>query len=195
MIAIMGSNSSVSRALVERLPADEEICSFEGSPPICDRYFIASGFLANNGMTIGQQHGTYLAKSWSDNFTAIAAICDDLIERNDSARICIMGSESGIVGSFDMAYAGAKAALHLYIETKRLRHRDQQLVGIAPTIIWDSGMTQRRPDVSALHGRGSTRRLGRWLTAREVAEAAFFALYVDRGYLTNTIIRMNGGQW
>jgi NAD(P)-dependent dehydrogenase (short-subunit alcohol dehydrogenase family) len=91
-----------------------------------------------------------------------------------------------------MAYAGAKAALHLYVERKQLSSADQQLVAIAPTVIWDSGMTQRRPDLRELAARGEATRLGRWLKAREVAEQARQVLCGASPFLSNTIIRMRG---
>lgn len=191
-VGIIGSRTSVARALVEMLPEAEMVYPNTESDD-CDRYLIAIGFLA--GKAIGDQSQQQILDGWERNFIEIAARCDDIIENNPRARICIIGSESGISGSFDMAYAGAKAALHLYIETKRLEHPDQQLVGIAPTIIRDSGMTQRRTDLDACLGRGLKRRRREWLNAVDVARLAYFLLYVDQGTITNTVIRQNGGNW
>ena len=63
-----------------------------------------------------------------------------------SAGSCVIGSESGFVGSFDRAYAAAEGSD--YIGTSRRRyckeHSGQQLVCVSPGIIGDAGMTTRR---------------------------------------------------
>lgn len=191
-IGIYNLRSSIAQALLPLLPDGEEVIA-DPVDPFHNRFLFCSGFL--HGRRILETSTADVERAYRENFSNIAAACDLIFEHNSTARVCIIGSESGIKGSFDMAYAGAKAALHLYIETKRLTCPDQQLVGIAPTVIWDSGMTQRRPDLDELDARGAARRAGRWLTAIEVARAAHFLLYVDAGYTTNTILRMNGGNW
>ena len=104
----------------------------------------------------------------------------------------MIGSESGFAWGFDGAYAGAKAALHCYVENKPLRPK-QQLVCIAPGIIEDAGMTERRMDKENLEKRRKDHPKHRFLTSDEVAKLAHFLLYVDQGYISNVVIRMNGG--
>jgi NAD(P)-dependent dehydrogenase (short-subunit alcohol dehydrogenase family) len=88
-------------------------------------------------------------------FHRTGGFCDRLFAHNPRPRMCLIGSESGFAGSFDMAYAGAKAALHLYVETKRLSSaRISSWSAIAPTIIWDTDMTQTRPDLASAGARG-----------------------------------------
>lgn len=195
MLGITGYRSAISKALIELLPEGEDVehAAPDFLPLTCDRYFLASGYLAGRSLETISDKDT--VETWRANFYDIARLCDKIIARNARARICVIGSESGISGSFDGAYAGAKAALHQYVENKRLEHPGQQLVAIAPTIIWDSGMTQRRPDLDRVAERGRARRLGRWLAASEVAALAHFLLYVDRGYVTNTVVRIHGGNW
>lgn len=157
-----------------------------------ERYLICTGYLAGRDLpniTYGEAQD-----SWEINYIRIAHACDQIILKNADARICIIGSESAYRGSFDMAYAGAKAAMHLYIETKKLAHARQQIVGIAPHIIWDSGMTQRRDDKEGLAERAKARRRGEWINAVDVARLAHFLLYQDSGNITNTVIRMTGGE-
>lgn len=191
-VGIFGARSSIARAFMALLPDGEEAI-LEPAQPFCDRFLFCSGFLA--GGDLPSQTREQVVETWEANFARIAGTCDLILEHNYAARICIIGSDSAIKGSFDSGYAGAKAAMHLYIETKRLACAEQQLVGIAPTVIWDSGMTQRRPDLAEVMARGEARRKGRWLSAAEVAAAAVFLLYVDQGYISNTILRMNGGNW
>lgn len=192
-IGIYNLRSSIAQALLPMLPVGEEVIA-DPADPFHDRFLFCSGYLSGGG-NIACQDREEVARAWFENFSDIAAACDLIFEHNSAARVCIIGSESGFAGSHDMAYAGAKAAMHLYIEKKRLNCPDQQLVGIAPTVIWDSGMTQRRSDLAALTARAALRRKLRWVTAIEVARAAHFLLYVDEGYTTNTILGMNGGNW
>lgn len=192
-IGISGFNTTIAQRFCGLLPESESIHAetIRGMPTNLERYLICTGFLA--GDKIGQLSRGELIDSWEINYTYVARACDEIIERSPEARICIIGSESGISGSYDMAYAGAKAAIHLYIETKKLAYPRQQIVGIAPTIIWDSSMTQRRGDKAKVEDRAFLRRRGEWLDAADVAKLAHFVLYQDRGNICNTIIRMTGG--
>jgi len=194
-IGITGFRSSITARFLELIPDLEEVRhgAAEYLPTDCDRYFLCAGFLA--GRSAEEITPEDSDETWRVNFQEPVRLCDRILESNAYARICIMGSESGFAGSFDTAYAGAKAALHTYVETKRLTHPSQQIVAIAPTIIEDTRMTYRRRDFEETIERGARRRLQRWLSAIEVARMAHFLLYVDRGYTTNTVIRMTGGTW
>lgn len=116
-----------------------------------------------------------------------------ILGANPVARICVIGSESGYSGSFDDTYAAAKSALHAYIERTPLLP-DQQLVGIAPSIIEDAGMTLRREDQDHLRQRRAGHPKRRFLRAAEVARLAHFLLYADQGYISGTVVRMHGGE-
>lgn len=193
-IGIFNHNSAIARALIEIITPEGE--AWSPSPPepfTCDRYLICLGYLAGKQITAMTRREA--ADTFHANCADIMAICELILENNSGARICIIGSESGFAGSYDHAYAAAKAGIHQYVENRRLAHPGQQLVAIAPTVIWDSGMTQRRSDLQALAERGEARRRGRWLDAREVAALAHFVLYRDSGTLSNVVIRQNGGNW
>lgn len=192
-LVVDNPRSSIVRELMQLLPGDEQIATSPAHPWAADRYLFCGGFLA--GETIAETSREDVARSYFENFSDIAATCDLIIENNAAARICIIGSESGEQGSYDMAYAGAKAAMHLYIRTKRLIAPAQQLVGISPGVIWNSGMTARRRDIALCKKRGAARRRGRWLEAIEVARLVHFALYVDGGAICNSVLRINGGTW
>lgn len=188
-IGICGGRSAIAREF-QLAVEDEKIHKADmlSMPLGFDRYLICSGFLAGERITLITPENAVL--TWQQNFIRIAALCDRIFTVNDHARIVVLGSESGFSGSHDMAYAGAKAALHLYIETKQLSHPEQMLVGLAPHIIWDSGMTQRRSDLAELEERGRATRLGRWLTAEEVAHGAHHLLYGASPALSGQVIRM-----
>jgi NAD(P)-dependent dehydrogenase (short-subunit alcohol dehydrogenase family) len=193
MIAINGMGSTIAQALLPMLPAGEHVVRFtaSGVPHLAAaRYLFAQGHLEGRGLR--QIDRTAEAKTWAVNFTDVAASIDEILDGDSSARICVIGSESGYKGSFDMSYAGAKAALHLYVETKPTGP-SQQLVAISPGVISDAGMTRRRPDKADLAKRAKAHPKGRFASAEEVARLVHFLLYEDQGYLTGTVIRMHGG--
>jgi short-subunit dehydrogenase len=109
------------------------------------RYFVlAAGVL--HGKRILELTSPQIIECLAVNTVNVIRLCEHLLERRDDAAICVVGSESGWKGSYDQLYAASKAAVHAYIKTRRVTGRYQQLVGIAPPIIMDAGMTTRRPD-------------------------------------------------
>ena len=189
-IGISGSGSAIASEFLKALDSDEPVhkASIGDLGLLHDRYLICTGYLA--GKAIGDQGPVEVHDCFDLNFAWIAAKCDAILNINKQARICIIGSHSGIEGSFDMAYAGAKAAMHLYIEKKPLRFPDQMLVGLAPHIICDAGMTQRREDYADCMERGLKTRQQRWLSSAEVAMMAYDVLYRWPATLSGQIIRM-----
>lgn len=193
MLGITGYHSSIAQAYTQGPHVDCEFIHgrIQHLPFDCDEYLLCAGVL--HGKTIREMDEVDLTETFQVNFSDIAKFCDTLFKVNETARVCVIGSESGVKGSFDMAYAGAKAALHLYVETKRLSTKDQHLVAVSPTIIQDAGMTTRRDDREDVILRGKSRRMQRWLKASEVARVAHFAL--QEGALSNTVIHITGGNW
>jgi NAD(P)-dependent dehydrogenase (short-subunit alcohol dehydrogenase family) len=195
MLAVTGYNSRIVQELKALLPQGEQIVRWndlmlEGKFDYCERYLICAGLLRPK--TIREQSEAEAAESLRVNCIQPMQLCDAALEQNDTARICILGSESGYVWSYDGAYAAAKAALHRYVETKKLK-LGQQLVAIAPSIIEDCGMTLAREDAENLERRKLENPKRRFLKAAEVARLIHFLLYQDEGYLSGTVIRMNGG--
>lgn len=199
MIAIRGINSKIAQELIKLLPTEEYLNAFAvGRDPVpgdsdlwhADRYFFCQGLL--RPCQIGDQTEAERAEGFSVNAGQVIGACDRILETNPKARICVMGSESGFAWSYDGVYAAAKAALHRYVETKRLKP-DQQLVCVAPSIIADAGMTTRRDDQEILVSRLREHPKRRFLMSEEVARMVHFLLYVDHGYTTGVVIRMNGG--
>lgn len=188
-VGITGANSTIAREF-KRLARHDNIV--EGQPCRIDsrygKYLVCTGFLA--GKSLAEISQPDVQRTWNLNFFYIARMCDRIFKVNPIARICIIGSESGFAGSYDMAYAGAKAALHLYVQTKRLEFPDQMLVALAPHIIIDAGMTTRRDDLSAVEMRGQQTRMGRWLESKEVAAEAYRLLYHGGPAISGQVIRM-----
>ena len=155
-----------------------------------DRYVFCGGYLA--GKSVGNITQEEITETVNANFANLVSYCDELFKCNSKARVCIVGSMSGYNGSFDMAYAMAKAGVHLYAEHKKIS-KYQHLVAVAPTIIGDAGMTLRRMDHADVEIRAKKRRLGRWLTSKEVAVATLFALEQDS--MCNTVVKLTGGNY
>ncbi len=191
-IGVTGKNSLIAREFV-RLASDCEFVygTVDTLPTDLDGYFLCAGVL------IGKDARSITDEEAKDtlwvNFLDVVRFCDRVFESNNRARVCIMGSMSGVQGSFDTVYAASKSGLHMYVETKKLTHSEQHIVAIAPTIIEDTGMTRRRKDFDQVIARGAERRLGRWLRSEEVARTALFAL--NERALSNTVIRITGGNW
>lgn len=184
---IAGAGSTIATEFAKLHPEPTVTGRIHEMPLNLDRYLICTGYLAGQPLSeITTMDGM---RTWHLNFLWPAQFCDRLFAANRNARVCLIGSESGFAGSYDMAYAGAKAALHLYVQTKELGWPEQMLVAVAPHIIWDSAMTQRRADREMLTTRGTKTRLGRWLNAEEVARAAF-TLLDGSPAASGTILRM-----
>ena len=193
MICIRGYSSPLAAAVAELLPEGEAITVVGRGETITrgERHLFCQGILTPK--LIEKQSQEQIAKSFWVNAGEIIRQCEIIFEKNDAARVCVIGSESGFVWSYDGAYAAAKAALHRYVETKRLRTPKQQLVCIAPSIIEDGGMTVRRTDTEVLATKGNAHPKGRFLTCAEVAKLIYHVLYIDEGYLSGVVLRMNGG--
>ena len=192
-LAIRGFASKIAQALIDILPEGETAVPVERGKIVND----AERYLFCDGMLMPKRVSAQTAKERGDSFIANCAntieACDMIIATNPDARICVIGSESAFCWSYDASYAAAKAGLHRYVETKALSSKAQQLVCVAPSIIWDAGMTERRDDLDVLECKRLKHPKGRFLTSAEVAALVHHVLYVDKGYLSGVVIRMNGG--
>lgn len=193
MIAIRGFSSRLAQHMLGFLPPWELAIPVERGAcnTTAERHLFCQGVMTPE--PIGRQSRAEIADSFEANFSMVARQCDLILATNDHARICVIGSESGYSWSFDGAYAAAKAAVHRYVETKRLRTPEQQLVCVAPGIIGDTGMTLRRQDKDNLARREAAHPKRRFLTCSEVCRMIEFLLYTDDGYTTGTVIRIHGG--
>lgn len=194
MIAIRGIGSNIAKEFVRGIHGVDQFIVVDRdkvvSPMAADRYLMCQGILY--GKRRVDMTSDEIATTYRVNYVQVACMCDTILHHNDKARICIVGSESGVTGSYDEIYADSKRLIHHYVETKTLR-KDQQLVCIAPSIIEDAGMTIIRADRNNLDKLRDKHPKGRFLTSREVANMIHFLLYIDEGYTTNVVIRMNGG--
>jgi NAD(P)-dependent dehydrogenase (short-subunit alcohol dehydrogenase family) len=193
MIFVRGAQSAIAQELHKLTPTEV----IERGDPMPDDglgYLFCAGLIRQT--VIDKQSDEEIAETFMVNAGSVIKECDRLLSVNPYARICVVGSESAYKWSYDGAYAAAKAALHKYVETKRLQAPMQQLVCVAPSCILKTGMNLQRnaAGVEALEKRRLEHPKKRWLGPHEVARMIHFLLCVDAGYTTNTVIRMNGGE-
>lgn len=192
MLAVTGLSTTIVKEYLKIVP-DEEVKRIVAYPnldmfdcelkiPDADRYILAAGVLHQEKMK--DQTGRQIMTSLSVNFINVVRICEEILEKNEHARICVIGSESAYGGSFDETYAGAKAALHRYVEKRTLRAH-QQLVCVSPPIISDAGMTLRRHDYPEILKRRPT------VTSSEVARLVYDLLNFECE-LNSVVVRMKG---
>lgn len=199
MLGILGVTSAIADEFTGLLPTvwpfeDYDhivLCKLTTPMRRCDKLLVCTGVLF--GKSLDEITPEEEAETFRVNFTAVVRFCNAVLHENPAARICIIGSESAYSGSYDGAYAGAKAALHSWIETRGLE-ADQQLVGIAPGIIADAGMTTRRHDQATVDARAKAHPMKRLCTAKEVASLAAWLLGPYGAYVNRTVIRMDGGR-
>lgn len=194
MTVITGWGSAIAVEFRKIRPSIETVirgrATAAGFPMGEERYLFCQGLLRQKPEA--EQTPEEILEGMEVNYGSIVRSCIEILSTNESARICVIGSESGYLGSFDGVYAKAKADLHAFIESERIGPH-QQLVGISPGIIEDAGMTIRRTDVETLDRRRATHPKGRFVRAAEVAYLANQLLFGPLDYVTGTVIRMNGG--
>ena len=193
MIYARGADSEIVTSL-EKLYPVSPVNRGSPMPVSARRYLFCVGKLEQKNIRFQTEEETQ--ETFWVNFTQVVKECDWLIDNNPDARICVMGSDSGFKGSFDAAYAGAKAGLHNYVENKRLRHPHQQLVCVAPSMVAGTRMNRNRCEdgIKALQERLHSHPKGRMVTTLEVARLIHFLLCVDEGFTTGVTIRINGGE-
>jgi NAD(P)-dependent dehydrogenase (short-subunit alcohol dehydrogenase family) len=156
-----------------------------------DRFLFCAGVLRPK--SIDEQTDAELEEGYRVNLWQVTDDCERILSANDKARICVIGSESAYNGSYDGVYADAKRSVHGYVERKQLKP-GQQIVCISPGPIEDCGQFIRRLDTWRTDERRARHPQKRFLKAIEVARLVHFVLYVDDGYLSNVVIRLNGGE-
>jgi NAD(P)-dependent dehydrogenase (short-subunit alcohol dehydrogenase family) len=131
----------------------------------------------------------------SINLLSIIKICEVALQYNKKVRIIILGSESGIKGSFDIVYSLSKAAIHKYVEERKISHPNQQLICIAPSTIIDSHMTVKRKDKKNVQKSIINNPKKRGILSKEISNLIYTLFYEQTDYISNTVIRVDGGKF
>ena len=189
-LIVAGRGSKIIQELEHLVPDHVvKVTAFnEDEHPKPYRYCFAQGTMTGTELSLSGW-----TKGFAVNVTSVAELCEIALIQDQHARICVIGSASAIFGSRDMGYATSKAALHHYVE-----HREvgvaQQLVGVAPWIISDAGMTTRRTDGTRLVELAKEHPKKRFIESSEVASVIKWALYDAPLFVTNTVIELHGGR-
>ena len=206
---ITGSNSLIGKELIKVLP--EEIKIIKPTSKQLDlsnlsnldkikKEIISSDVIILLHSIINSR--SYLKRSDKDkikqikvNLLSILEISEIALNFNKKARIFIMGSESGVKGSFDILYGLTKASLHKYIEERKIIYKNQQLVGIAPSTIIDGKITVQRKDKWNVKKSLSLNPKKRGIYSEEISRLIYSLIFHNTDYITNTIIHVNGGKF
>ena len=162
-------------------------------PLDCDKYIITLGVLYSK--KINDQSSVEVLNSMVVNLLFPVKIIEQILDVNPNANIVVIGSESGSKGSFDTSYFLAKSALSKYVREKRVIYSEQQLVMISPSVIIDTKMTQDRGDLENVLSKCKKLSKKRCLYVQEVVELIMYILFIDKGYVNNEVINMNGGKF
>lgn len=140
---------------------------------------------------------TYLeaCQSYAWNFLIPMKLLEKYNQAGVEFQFIYISSESARKGSFDGNYAAQKAASERFIRECRLSNPLSSVVGVAPSMIGDAGMTTRRTDLDVIQKAAATNPKGRLLESSEVAELIFWLLENPSSYITNTTIDINGGKF
>ena len=129
------------------------------------------------------------------NLISIIKICEIALRYNKKEKIIILGSESGVKGSFDIIYGLTKTAIHKYVEEKRIKYPDQQLLCIAPSTVTDTKMTLRRKDKKNVLKSINQNPKKRGIKAYEISNLIYNIFYKTTDYITNVVIKVDGGKF
>ena len=131
----------------------------------------------------------------SINLLSVIKVCEIALRYNKHVKIIILGSESGIKGSFDIIYALTKAAIHKYVEERKIKYSKQQLLCIAPSTIIDANMTVKRKDSHNVARAIKNNPKKRGVLSKEVSNLIYSLFYEQTDYLSNIVIRLDGGKF
>ena len=131
----------------------------------------------------------------SVNLLSVVKICEVALQHNKKVKIIILGSESGIKGSFDIVYSLTKAAIHKYVEERKIKYPEQQLICLAPSTIIDSHMTIKRKDKRNIQKSIINNPKKRGILSKEISNLIYALFYEQTNYISNTVIRIDGGKF
>ena len=145
---------------------------------------------------------SHLKKSLKDitnqiciNLTSIIRICEIALNTNPKVKIIILGSESGLKGSYDIIYALTKSSIHKYVEERKIKYKDQQLLCLAPSTISDGKMTLKRKDKKNVKKSVNINPKKRGINSKEISIFIYKLLFEITDYVSNTTIHINGGKF
>lgn len=208
-ILVTGSQSKIYKELKKLLPRNSSVTEFTTQKmdmsnldlvkKKLDFFLSFDKIIFLQGLLIGKKQNKKSSNQIYDQFTvnllSIVEICEYVLDKNKNVKIIIVGSESGVKGSFDKSYFLSKSALHHYVEEKKIKFKKQQLLCISPSTIGDSKMTINRIDKKKLLLSKKLNPKKRFVKSSELSKLIYMFLYEITDYITNTVIHVNGGKF
>ena len=208
-ILITGSSSKVGQELIKLIPTDHKVYApkskqfdMNNIELIRKKIKFISSFdkivllhsVIDNKLHL-QKKTSQMIKQIKVNLLSSIEICEIALKYNPSVRILIMGSESGLKGSFDIMYALTKSSLHKYVEERKIKFKNQQLICVAPSTIIDGGITLRRKDKKNIIKSINQNPKKRGLKSIEIAKVLHNILFEITDYISNTVLHIHGGKF
>lgn len=178
-----------ARAIIDSILENIFPSSLEKAIIHSNRILIASGLLM--GMSSTEKTASEKMESLRVNLAFPVALAEMLLKRYPLIDILMIGSESGVKGSYDTEYALAKAALAMYVR-ERAVGATQKLNLLSPSLVLDSPMTQRRKDLLDLQPQSFPK--ARFLSVSEVW-GLVENVFSSSEYLCNSVISLDGGKF
>ena len=159
----------------------------------CDKIFLFHSILSNKSHLLKSEKE--IQKQLNINLLSKIKICEISLKYNPKARIFILGSESGLKGSYDIVYGLSKSSINKYVEERKIFKKGQQLICIAPSTIMDGKMTLKRKDIKNVLKSVKNNPKKRGLYSKEISKLIYDLSFNNTDYITNTVINVNGGKF
>ena len=207
-ILIIGKNSNIAKKFIKKISKSSLLAPDKKNWNMLDSDFkksqikeiINSDKILLLQSTISskdflKRHHQDIVDQFTINFLSVVKICEIALNNNKNVRIIILGSESGVKGSFDIIYGLMKSAIHKYVEERRIKFPKQQLVCVAPSTIIDANMTLNRKYKHNVKSSILKNPKKRGLKSSEIANLLYDIFYKHTDYISNTVIRVDGGKF
>lgn len=208
-ILIIGKNSKISKEFIKKIPHSKAIfqpskkqwnmesIDFDSKKinliKKADKILLLQSVLSS--VSFLKRKSSDIARQVAVNLLSVVKICEIALQNNRKVKIIILGSESGIKGSFDIVYALTKTAVHKYVEERKIKYPKQQLICLAPSTIIDSHMTIKRKDKKNLQKSIMNNPKKRGILSKEVSNLIYTLFYEQTDYISNTVIKIDGGKF
>ena len=159
----------------------------------CDKIFLCHSILSDKSHLLESEKE--IQKQLNINLLSKIKICEISLKYNPKARIFILGSESGLKGSYDIVYGLSKSSINKYVEERKIFKKEQQLICIAPSTIMDGKMTLKRKDKKNVIKSVKNNPKRRGLYSKEISKLIYDLSFNNTDYITNIVINVNGGKF
>ena len=92
----------------------------------CDKIFLCHSILSNKKHLLKSEDEIY--NQLKINLLSKIKICEISLKYNPKARIFIIGSESGLKGSYDIIYGLSKSSINKYVEERKILSKSSSMI-------------------------------------------------------------------